>query len=172
VATFTVAGGQAWQTGPGGSGTTGAPGRTTERDPRNAYPTDRSESRVTSQVGGFALEGRPGFNAGEQRAEFVTRSIGEGATSAHAEAQLLRLIERMVAADPGWAARVRSIEINISESPCPSCTGLLVMLRRLFPGGLRFATVQWGQLHRGSNPTTNGDIARLAGSFTVSGPRS
>ena len=59
VATFTVVDKQAWkaQANGGPAGTVGPTARTTERDPRNAYPIDPSESRVTGQIGGFALEG-------------------------------------------------------------------------------------------------------------------
>jgi hypothetical protein len=175
VATFMVAGAEAWRAEAGGgpAGTSGPTRRTTETEARSAYPMESPESRLSGQVGGFVLGGRAGTRQGEQRAEFVTRSTGDAATSAHAEARLLSQIQRMLAADPSWRNRIRTIEINITESPCPSCTGLLLMLHsELRNSNLRLATVQWTLLHRGTNPTTQGDINRLAGSFTVIGPRS
>jgi hypothetical protein len=85
----------------------------------------------------------------------------------------LTQIEKMLAADPTWRDRIRTIEINITESPCPSCTGLLLLLHsRLTNANIRVATVVWGKHHKGRNPTTRGDIARLASRFTVIGPSS
>jgi hypothetical protein len=172
VATFMVAGRQAFTPGAGGrpAGTTGTR-RTTERTPREAH--EMEPGKISSQVGGYVLEGRAGTRAGEQRAEFVTRSTGDVAPSAHAEARLLAQIEQMLDADSTWKDRIRTIEINISESPCPSCTGLLLMLHsKLSNSNIRLATVQWGRYHHGKNPTTPGDIARLASRYTVVGPRS
>ena len=127
--------------------------------------------RISSQVGGYVLEGRAGTQAGEQRAEFVTRSTGDLSPSEHAEARLLAQIERMLAADPTWRDRIRTIEINISESPCPSCTGLLLLLHsKLSNANIRLATVHWSRRHVGRNPTTPGDIARLASRYSVTGP--
>jgi hypothetical protein len=175
VATFMVAGSQAFTPGPGGgpAGTTGPPRRTTERTPRGAYGMESEESRLTGQVGGYVLEGRAGARPAEQRAEFVTRSTGDAAPPAHAEARLLSQIERMLNADPTWRDRIRTIEINISESPCPSCTGLLLTLHGLLGNpNIRIATVQWSKLHKGTYPTMPGDISRLASLYTVIGPRS
>ena len=174
VATFMVAGAEAFNTGPSGgpAGTIGPPRRTTERAPRDAYEMESEESRLTGQTGGFVLEGRPGTQPAEQRAEFVTRSTGDVAPSAHAEARLLSQIERMLAADPTWRDRIRTIEISISESPCPSCTGLLLSLhRQLTNRNIRLATLQWSKLHKGTNPTTASDIAQLTRRYTVIGPR-
>jgi hypothetical protein len=175
VATFMVAGPQAFTPGPAGgpAGTSGQPRRTTERTPRNAYEMESEESRLSGQTGGFVLEGRAGTQPAEQRAEFVTRSTGDVAPSAHAEARLLSQIERMLAADPTWRERIRTIEINISESPCPSCTALLLQLHsQLTNANIRLATLHWGKLHKGTNPTMPGDIAQLARRYTVTGPRS
>jgi len=129
------------------------------------------DSRLTGQVGGYVIEGAAAQQHTEQRAEIATRSTGDEAPATHAEARLLTQVERMLAEEPTWKDRVRTIEIHLSESPCPSCAGLLLLLRSKFPSStVRLALLQWGQRHQGKYPTDPSDIPRLKGSYRVIGP--
>jgi hypothetical protein len=176
VATFAVdcaPGQRAYPTGPGGApaGTVGDPRRTTERHPRDAHAIEPDESRLTGQVGGFVIGGSEAAAHTEQRAELVTRATGDEAPGTHAEARLLGQVERMLAQDPTWRNRIRTIEIHISHSPCPGCVDRLLLLHsKLANDGLRLALVQWTQRYQGKYPTHPQDIPRLRGSYKVIGP--
>jgi hypothetical protein len=78
----------------------------------------------------------------------------------------------MLGQDPMWGKRVRAIEIHLSHSPCPSCTGLLVNLRqKLANDQLGVCILQWTELYESpSYPTMRSDVRRLRGSYTVVGP--
>ncbi len=178
VAAFAVdcaAGQRAYPTKGGESpvpvGAEGSPRKTKDGN-RTIHGLEKPESRKSGQVGGYAFEGEKASERSEQKAEFVTRSTGDAAPDAHAEARLLAQIERMLDREAGWKARVRSIEIHLSHSPCPACTELLLQLRRRLENDkLRLAIVQWGQVYKHRvYPTTPGDVRTLRGKYSVVGP--
>jgi hypothetical protein len=111
----------------------------------------------------------------EQRLQIVTRSTGDELASTHAETRLLAEIRKMVDQDPDWHDRVRAVEINISKSPCPGCTDALVggvgVHSLLANPNLRLATLTWGSLWTGNNPTTPASVGALASKFVIRGPR-
>ncbi|GAA2724089.1 phage tail protein [Cellulomonas aerilata] len=181
VATFVVdcaPGERAYPHGPGGApvGTAGAAaalkGRVGE-----AHPIEASDSRTTGQVGGFVIGGSKApvrdddAQHTEQRAELVTRSTGDETPDTHAEARLLAQVERMIIQDAGWKHRVRTIEVNLSHSPCPGCADRLLELHKLLKhDGIRLAVLQWGKRYDGKYPTDPADIPRLRGRYKVIGP--
>lgn len=152
-------------------GTEGMP-RTTKDGTRTIYGLERPESRESGQFGGYAFVGEKAMEHTEQKAEFVTRSTGDATPDTHAEARLLAQVERMLAQDKGWKARVRTIEIHLSHSPCPACTELLLMLhKQLENDKLRLAVVQWSQVYKHPvYPTTPGDVRTLRRKYSVVGP--
>ncbi|WP_232490813.1 hypothetical protein [Mycobacterium dioxanotrophicus] len=142
-------------------------GRTKGRDSRPAHAMDL-ENALTGQVGGYVLGAQAATHRSEQRAEFVTRATGDESPGTHAEARLLAQVTQMLAKDPGWSSRIRTIEIHLSHSPCPGCVGRLIALReRLQNSDLRLAIVQWGELYEGRFPTTRQSLQELRGSYTV-----
>jgi hypothetical protein len=146
--------------------------RTRERTSRDAHPMDRSDSRSTGQTGGFVLDAPAAVQHSERPLELVTRATGDATPDTHAEARVLSQVVSFIAKDPGWAARVRSIQINLSHSPCPSCTGLLLQLRqRLQNADLRVSVVQWDMRYDwGPYPTTPQSIGSLRGGYRTMGP--
>jgi hypothetical protein len=153
-------------------GTTG-PERKTNDGSRTIRGLDNPESKRTGVVGGYAFEGDKAKEHTEQKAEFVTRSTGDAMPAAHAEARLLAQVERMLAQDDGaWKARVRTIEIHLSHSPCPGCVQLLLALNdKLKNGKIRLSVVQWTQLYKHrSYPTTAESVRELRGKYTTIGP--
>jgi hypothetical protein len=173
VATFVVdcvPGQRAYPTESGGAPVGTEPGYTREmkRGPR-AYATELGQ--ITGQVGGYVIEGVEAERHSEQRAVFITRSTGDEAPSAHAEARLADQVERMLERDPPWKQRIRSVEIHLSHSPCPACADILMLLRsEVTNGKLRIAILQWGKRWNGLNPTNPNDIPRLATKYEVRGP--
>lgn len=153
-------------------GSVGTPGMTTGHDKRRIHGFGSSESELTGQTGGYAVESPAAKQRTEQRAEFVTRATGDEAPATHAEARLVAQVERMLAQDPGWKKRVRTIEINVSHSPCPGCTDRLLVLHSLLDNaGLRLSIVQWGKRYdNGPYPTTPQSISSLRGKYSVIGP--
>ena len=145
---------------------------TTETPPRPAHGTELGQD--SSQVGTYALEAREAGPSTERRAEVVTRSTGDAKPSTHAEARVLSQVERMLAGEAGadWGSRVRSIEIHLSHSPCPSCAGRLLELhKKLDNGHLRLSIVQWTNLYKHEVwPTTPQSIKELRSKYTVQGP--
>jgi hypothetical protein len=148
--------------------------RLRERNPRLAHAI-KPEEALTGQVGGFVMEAAAATNFTKERLQIVTRSTGDELASAHAETRLLAQVEKMVAQDPTWKSRVRAIEINISKSPCPGCTDALVggtgVYGLLANKGLQLATLTWGSLWKGANPTTPSSVSALASRFVIRGPR-
>ncbi|WP_090050966.1 phage tail protein [Lentzea fradiae] len=139
---------------------------------RSAHPMDRSDSTATGQTGGFVIGADAATQHAERPLELVTRATGDATPDTHAEARVLSQITSFVAADPNWASRVRTIQVNISHSPCPSCTGLLLRLHSLLANpGLRLAVVQWGAPYDwGPTPTTSQSISALRGGYRTLGP--
>ncbi|WP_434440109.1 hypothetical protein [Lentzea sp. E54] len=139
---------------------------------RTAHPMDRSDSTTTGQTGGFVIGATAASHHVEKPLELVTRATGDATPDTHAEARVLSQITTFIANDPSWAKRVRTIQINISHSPCPSCTGLLLTLhQRLRNPDLRIAVVQWGAPYDwGPTPTTPQSISSLRGSYRTLGP--
>ena len=78
----------------------------------------------------------------------------------------------MVAQDSEWKHRVRTIEINVSHSLCPSCTDQLLRLHGMLANaGLRSAVVQLGKRYdNGRYPTTAQSIGELRGKCSAIGP--
>ncbi len=144
---------------------------TTEATPRKAHATEVGQE--SSQVGTYVLEARKSDHA-RHRAEIVTRSTGDAKPSTHAEARVLSQVETMTTGDAGaeWQSRVRSIEIHLSHSPCPSCVGLLLDLHKLLDNGkLEHAVVHWSTVYRHDVwPTTPESIRRLRGKYATVGP--
>jgi hypothetical protein len=174
-AVFTVvsdAGQRPYPTSGGGHGPVGTEPAEKRQGVGRRHGFGREDSSLTGLFGGFAFEGEQAKGQTEQRAEFVTRSTGDATPSTHAEARLLTQIERMLATDPGWKARVRTIEIYLSHSPCPGCTGRLLALRqKLDNGNIRLAIVQWTNVYKHPQwPTTPDDIRDLRGKYTALGP--
>lgn len=166
-----VPGERPYPTGPGEAPAGTDPtreGRTTERAPRTAHALP-PDDLLTGQVGGYVLDAPRAEQRSEQRAQIVTRATGDEAPGSHAEARLLAQVNRMIAADSGWAARVRVIEIHISHSPCPACVDKLVILRENLPNA-RLAIVQWSQLYEGTYPTTRQSLGMLRGRYSLIGP--
>ncbi|WP_211195878.1 hypothetical protein [Agromyces sp. H66] len=153
-------------------GSVGVVGTTKGVDTRAVHGLDSSESELTGQTGAHAFESPEAERHTEQRAEFVTRATGDEAPATHAEARLVTQVRRMLAQDPGWTQRIRTIEINVTHSPCPSCTGQLVMLHGMLQNpDLRLAIVQWGRRYdRGPYPTTAQSIGELRSRYSVIGP--
>ena len=151
---------------------TQGPSRAAKDGTRTVRGLESPESRKSGQVGGYVFETEKATEATEQKAEFVTRSTGDASPDAHAEARLLAQVERMLSQDATWKSRVRTIEIHLSHSPCPACTGLLLDLhRRLNNDKLRLAVVQWGQVYKHPvYPTTPGDARSLRARYSVVGP--
>lgn len=139
---------------------------------RSAHPMDRSDSTTTGQTGGFVIGATPASRHTEKPLELVTRATGDATPDTHAEARVLSQITTFIAKDPDWAKRVRTIQINISHSPCPSCTGqLLTLHQRLQNPDLRIAVVQWSAPYDwGPTPTTAQSISSLRGSYRTLGP--
>ena len=148
--------------------------RETKDKTRNIRALESPESRKSGVAGGYSFESEESKaeEHTERKAEFVTRSTGDAMPDAHAEARLLTQIERMLAQDPAWRARVRTIEIHLSHSPCPGCTALLLSLhKRLDNGNIRLAVVQWSNVYKHKvYPTTPNDVRSLRGRYAVMGP--
>ncbi|RXZ47043.1 hypothetical protein, partial [Agromyces binzhouensis] len=150
-------------------GSRGAPG--TKKGGRTFHGLESPESGLTGQIGGYAVESAEAARHIEQRAEFITRATGDEAPSTHAEARLLAQVERMVAVDPDWKRRVRTVEIHVSHSPCPNCSERLIALHELLENPtLRLAIVQWGKRYEGPYPTTSQSIGALRRKYSVIGP--
>jgi len=146
--------------------------QTRERTPRGAHPMARGDSRATGQVGGFVIDAPALKQHTEQPLELVTRATGDASPDTHAEARVLSQVVSFIDKDPAWAKRVRTIQIDISHSPCPSCTGQLLLLHeKLQNGKLRVAVVQWGVRYDwGPYPTTPQSISSLRRSYRAMGP--
>ncbi|GGM78901.1 hypothetical protein GCM10011609_13360 [Lentzea pudingi] len=176
VATFLVdcAPGEQPYPGSGGRpvGTEADTRKVRERARRDAHPMDREDSRNTGQTGGFVIGSAAASQHTELPLELVTRATGDATAESHAEARVLTQVTSFVAKDPTWATRVRTIQINISHSPCPSCTGLLLDLRALLLNPqLRISVVQWSQPYDwGSSPTTPQSIRSLRAKYRTLGP--
>lgn len=175
AASFLVECAPGQQPNPGAAGhlpaVTAGPARST----RGRYRRDVHEmvlpEHATGQPGGFVAAAAPATTQAERRAQFVTRATGDEVPSAHAEARLLEYVKQACEADPVWKSRVRSIEINITHSPCPSCTGQLLALHQLLANErLRFAIVQYGEWYEGTYPTTAQSIGELRSAYHVDGP--
>jgi hypothetical protein len=145
-----------------------------ERNPRFAHAIT-PENLMTGQVGGFVMGAAEATEHTRERLEIVTRSTGDELPSTHAETRLLEQVRKMVNQDPSWKNRVRAIEINISKSPCPGCSDALaggVGLHALLANSkLELATLTWGSLWKGANPTTTASVSVLASKFVIRGPR-
>ncbi len=157
--------------------------QTTGHNPRDAHPTGRGDSRSSGQIGGFVIDapapevhGPAGPDGAlpmvETPLEIVTRATGDAAPDTHAEARVLTQISSFIARDPSWAARVRTIQIDVSHSPCPSCTGQLLRLHELLNNDrLRLSVVQWSEFYGTSPyPTTAQSIGSLRRSYRTMGP--
>jgi hypothetical protein len=144
---------------------------TTETTPRKAHATEVGQE--SSQVGTYVLEARKAEHT-RRRAEVLTRSTGDAKPSTHAEARVLSQVESMAKGDAGadWKSRVRSIEIHLSHSPCPSCVGLLLDLHKVLDNGmLQHAVVHWSTVYKHDVwPTTPESIRRLRGKYATLGP--
>jgi hypothetical protein len=175
VATFRVEcgpGERAYPTAPSGAPAgTGARRETTESTPRGAHGLIEG-GRLTGVAGGHVLEGPEAGQRMEQKAEIVTRATGDESPSSHAEARLLAQVDRFLEKDGNWKKRVRTIEINLSHSPCPGCVDRLGALhRKLDNGKLRLAVVQWSTLYTsGPFPTTPAAISELRRTYAARGP--
>ena len=152
-------------------GSEGVLGETKGPNNRPVHGLDRSDSKLTGQTGALVLENQESKIHIEQRAEFITRATGDESPSTHAEARLLSQVERMVDKDPNWRLRIRTIEIHISHSPCPSCTDQLLVLHKLLKNPqLRLSIVQWGKRYQGRFPTTEQSIGELRSRYSAIGP--
>ncbi|MFD9705432.1 hypothetical protein [Lentzea sp. NPDC059081] len=143
-----------------------------ERERREAHPMDREDSKNTGQTGGFVIGSPASAQHAELPLELVSRATGDATAESHAEARVLTQITSFVAQDPTWAARVRTIQVNISHSPCPSCTRLLLDLRALLQNSrLRLSVVQWGAPYDwGPTPTTPQSLSALRAKYRTLGP--
>ncbi|TCM43712.1 hypothetical protein [Kribbella sp. VKM Ac-2568] len=147
--------------------------KTREIPRRDAHPMSREDSRTTGQVGGFVLGAQAAKAHTEQKLELVTRATGDATPDTHAEARVLSQVVAFIKKDPTWADRVRTIQINLSHSPCPSCSGQLLLLRdNLENEKLRLAVVQWSERYDwGPYPTTPQSISSLrSGGYRTLGP--
>lgn len=142
------------------------------RDARPANPMGRGDSRASGQTGGFVIGAPAAGRTSDRPLEMVTRATGDASPDTHAEARVLSQVRSFVARDPEWASRVRTIQINISHSPCPSCTGQLLLLQEMLANtNLRLSVVQWSTRYDwGPYPTTPQSISALRGRYRTLGP--
>ena len=102
----------------GPAGRDGRASRADDRTQSAGRASDRSLREQGHRPGRRLRPRRPtGVARQRDRAEFVTRSIGEGSTSSHAEARLLRILEAMIEDDPAWReARAQHRDQHLGES--------------------------------------------------------
>jgi hypothetical protein len=121
--------------------------------------------------GGFLVEPDPGSN----QVQLVTWSTGEpirDSNVSHAEHQFLGFLKRQ---QLSWRARIREIEIEITQSPCPNCVPDLKEVLELTPG-VDSASLLWRELHSGVNPSTAESLNKLTnrspagGEWRIQGP--
>lgn len=154
------------------AGTEGPPQQTKDKT-RTIHSLERPESRMTGVTGGYAFESDAATQTTEQKAEFVTRSTGDANSESHAETRLVAQVERMIRADQGWKDRVRTIEIHLSHSPCPTCAGVLArdLYNLVKNNNLRLAVVHWTNLYKHPTLSTKpDDVRKLRERYSTLGP--
>lgn len=150
--------------------------RTKPRDKTRLSGTNVFDMRLpdflTGQTGGFVVEGSRATAHAELTAKLVTRSTGDKSPSTHAEARLLEYVEGAMRVDLTWKDRIRIVEIQVSHSPCGSCTDRLVELHKIIANPkLRLSILQWGiRYDKGPSATTSQHIEALRRHYHVAGP--